>query len=406
MKKHKIGILTAGGLAPCLSSAIGRLIREYTRLVPDIEIVGYMYGYRGLLMNEKIDLCKNFPHVAEVLYNFGGSILGNSRVKLSNVKDCLKKGYVSPGENPLEKAAKRLEADGITILHTIGGDDTNMTAAELASYLERNNYDLTVVGLPKTVDNDVFPIKQTLGAWTAAEESAKFFTNIANENTTSSRHLIIHEVMGRHCGWLTAYSAKIYRDRLDKTTFYPLIKNLDRSRWDIHAVYIPELTIDFKEEVARLRKLMDENDCVNVFLSEGAGVETIVAEKEAAGEEVIRDAFGHVRLDELNPGKWFATRLKNELNADKVLVQKSGYFARSAAPNNQDLELILKSADQAVTFGLNGQSGVVGIDEKFGAMRCIEFGRIRGGKPFDITQEWFEKMLTDIGQSREEMYDE
>ena len=69
------------------------------------------------------------------------------------------------------------------------------------------------MGLPKTVDNDVFPVAQTLGAWTAAEQSAIFFENIVNENTTSRRQLIIHEVMGRHCGWLTAKSAQDYRKK-------------------------------------------------------------------------------------------------------------------------------------------------------------------------------------------------
>jgi diphosphate-dependent phosphofructokinase len=404
MIKPKVGILTSGGLAPCLSSAVGRLIRQYIKLVPDIEILGYRYGYRGLLTDQKLELSKSLPHVAEMLYGFGGSILGNSRVKLSNVKDCLKKGYIKPGENPLEVAAERLRKDGVTILHTIGGDDTNTAAAELAAYLEQNDYELTVVGIPKTVDNDVFPIEQTLGAWTAAEQSARFFANIANENTTSSRHLIIHEVMGRHCGWLTAYSAHLYRQKLDQKTFFPLISNLSKNRWDIHAIYIPELLIDFGEEVKRLRKLMDEHDCVNIFLAEGAGEETIVTEMESMGQIVPRDAFNHVRLDEINPGQWFAKRLKNELNADKVLVQKSGYFARSAAPNRADLELIMKTADQAVTFGLNGQSGVVGIDEADGSMRCIEFGRIRGGKPFDINQKWFSEMLKEIGQYDESIY--
>ncbi len=404
MKKAKVGILTSGGLAPCLSSTVGRLIRQYIKLVPDIEIVGYQYGYRGLLTNNKIDLSKSFLHVAEMLYGFGGSVLGNSRVKLSNVKDCLKMGYINPGENPLEIAANRLKDDGITILHTIGGDDTNTEAAELATYLEQNDYDLTVVGIPKTVDNDVFPIKQTLGAWTAAEQTAIFFENISNENTTSSRHLIVHEVMGRHCGWLTAYSAFLYRQRLDRKTFYPLINSLSKNRWDIHAIYIPELLIDFGDEIKRLRNVMDEFDCVNLFLAEGAGEQTIVTEMEASGQDVPRDAFNHVRLDEINPGQWFAKRLKNELDADKVLVQKSGYFARSAAPNKDDLELIMKTADHAVTFGLNGQSGVVGIDESDDSMRCIEFGRIRGGKPFDIGQKWFSDMLKDIGQYNESIY--
>lgn len=404
MSKLKVGILTSGGLAPCLSSAVGRLIKQYMKKVPDVEIIGYQYGYRGLLKNEKINLSESFHHVAEMLYGFGGSVLGNSRVKLSNVKDCLRKGYIKPGENPLEVAANRLKEDGVTILHTIGGDDTNTAAAELASYLEQNDHELTVVGIPKTVDNDVFPIRQTLGAYTAAEQTALFFSNIANENTTSSRHLIIHEVMGRHCGWLTAYSAMLYRQKLDQKTFYPLIKNLSKKRWDIHAIYLPELIIDFGDEVKRLRGVMDKYDCVNIFLAEGAGQETIVTEMEAAGEDVPRDAFNHVRLDEINPGQWFAKRLKKELKADKVLVQKSGYFARSAAPNKEDLKLILKTADQAVTFGLNGQSGVVGIDEEDDSMRCIEFGRIRGGKPFDIRQAWFVELLKEIGQYDEAIY--
>ena len=80
-------------------------------------------------------------------------------------------------------------------------------AAALARHLESSGTKLTVVGLPKTVDNDVVPVKQTLGAWTAAEQGAIFFENIANENTTSRRQLIIHEVMGRNCGWLTAATA-------------------------------------------------------------------------------------------------------------------------------------------------------------------------------------------------------
>ena len=106
---------------------------------------------------------------AHLLHRYGGSPIGNSRVKLTNAADCVKRGLVKEGENPLRVAAERLASDGVTILHTIGGDDTNTTAADLAAYLGANGYDLTVVGLPKTVDNDVVPIRQSLGAWTAAE---------------------------------------------------------------------------------------------------------------------------------------------------------------------------------------------------------------------------------------------
>jgi len=396
----KIAFLTAGGIAPCLSSSIGALIEQYNKLAPDAELVGYLNGYQGLLTGTSFTFPDEVKKNADVLYRFGGSAIGNSRVKLTNVDDCVKRGFVKEGETPLAVAAEQLKADKIDILHTIGGDDTNTTAADLAKYLEDNGYGLTVVGLPKTVDNDVFPITQTLGAWTAAEQGAIFFENVANENTTSTRQLIIHEVMGRHCGWLTAGTAEAYRKRLDDYRWLPGL-NVVRERWDVHAIWVPEMDIDLDAEMARLRAIMDEHDCVNLFLSEGAGTDAIIRQKEAAGEELRRDAFGHVRLDELNPGQWFADQLKAGLSAEKVLVQKSGYFARSAAPNEADLELIKKSAAAGAAGALEGKSGVAGMDmDADGEMSIIDFQRIAGGKPFDIDEPWFGEMLAAIGQPK------
>lgn len=165
-------------------------------------------------------------------------------MKLTNVKDCIKRGLVREGQNPLQVAAEQLVREGVDVLNTIGGDDTNTTAADLAAYLAGNNYQLTVIGLPKTIDNDVFPIRQSLGAWTATEEGALFFERVVAEGGANPRMLIVHEVM-------------------------------------------------------------DRAGNVIVFISEGAGVESIVVEMTARGQEVPRDAFGHVKLDAVNPGKWF-----------------------------------------------------------------------------------------------------
>ena len=179
----KIAFLTAGGIAPCLSSSIGALIEQYAKSKADAEMVGYLNGYRGLLLGQSIEFPDSIKNNFSTLYEYGGSPIGNSRVKLTNVDDCIGKGYVKEGEDPLKVAAEQLKKDKVDILHTIGGDDTNTMAAQLSKYLKNNGYDLTVVGLPKTVDNDVYPIAQTLGAWTAAEQGAVFFENIVNENT-------------------------------------------------------------------------------------------------------------------------------------------------------------------------------------------------------------------------------
>jgi len=399
-KPKKIAILTAGGLAPCLNSAIGSLIERYNEIDPSIEIICYRSGYKGLLLGDSYPVTATVREKAGLLQHFGGSLIGNSRVKLTNVADCIKRGLVQEGQDPQKVAADQLIKDGVDILHTIGGDDTNTAAADLAAFLARNNYPLTVIGLPKTVDNDVFPIKQSLGAWTAAEQGARYFANVVAENNANPRMLIVHEVMGRSCGWLTAATAVEYRKLLDRAEWLPEL-GLDRKAFEVHAVFLPEMNIDIAAEAARLRKVMDTVDCVNIFVSEGAGVESIVAEMQAKGQEVPRDAFGHVKLDAVNPGKWFGEQFADMLGAEKTLIQKSGYFARAAAANAADIRLIKSCADLAVECAFRREAGVIGHDEdQGGILRAIEFPRIKGGKPFDVDLPWFDALLADIGQSK------
>jgi pyrophosphate--fructose-6-phosphate 1-phosphotransferase len=399
-KPKKVAILTAGGLAPCLNSAIGSLIERYNEIDPSIEIICYRSGYKGLLAGDSYKVDAVIRENAGLLQKFGGSVIGNSRVKLTNVKDCVKRGLVKEGEDPQKVAADQLVKDGVDILHTIGGDDTNTAAADLAAFLAKNDYGLTVIGLPKTVDNDVFPIKQSLGAWTAAEQGARYFWNVVAENNANPRMLIVHEVMGRSCGWLTAATALEYRKLLDRAEWLPEL-GLSRESYEVHAIFIPEMAVDLEAEAKRLRAVMDKVDCVNIFISEGAGVNDIVAEMQAKGQDVPRDAFGHVKLDAVNPGKWFGEQFADMLGAEKTLVQKSGYFSRAAAANAEDIRLIKSCADLAVECAFKRDSGVIGHDEdNNNILRAIEFPRIKGGKPFDIDLDWFNQTLSAIGQTK------
>ena len=400
-KVKKVAFLTAGGLAPCLSSSIGFLIDQYNKVAPDVEMIGYINGYMGLLKGESIPVTPAVRKNALILTQHGGSPIGNSRVKLTNVKDCVKRGLVKEGEDPLKVAADQLVKDGVDVLHTIGGDDTNTTAADLAAYLKEKNYDLIVVGLPKTIDNDVYPIKQSLGAYTAAEEGAKFFANVVKENSANPRALIVHEVMGRNCGWLTAFTAIYYHKMLKRRIKFVPEFGLTRERQEVHAVYVPESKINFQTEAERLRKVMDKVDCVNIFVSEGACVKEIIKEMQKRGEDVPVDAFGHPRLDKVNVGQWFAKRFGEMLGAEKTQVFKSGYFARAAAPNKKDLTLIEACAKKAVECALAGIGGVVGKDEDdHNELRACEFPRIKGGKPFNVRNSRFRKLLEEIGQPR------
>jgi diphosphate-dependent phosphofructokinase len=393
----KVAMLTAGGLAPCLSAAVGGLIVRYSSLAPDAEIIGYRYGYQGLLLGDSIPITAAIRKEAHLLEAEGGSPIGNSRVKLTNAADLVKRAFIKEGEDPLHVAAAQLLKDKVTILHTIGGDDTNTTAADLARFLADSGHKLTVVGLPKTIDNDIVPIRQSLGAQTAAEQGAVFFENVVNERTTAPRTLVIHEVMGRNSGWLAAATAEAYRRRLRAKAPSPFTV----VQKDIDALYIPEIPIAIDAEAQRLKAVMNSKNSVAIFLSEGAGVPDLVREMEARGEAVERDAFGHVKIDKINVGDWFSKRFAKLIGAERTLVQKSGYFVRSAAAGADDLKLIRAMVDHAVASGLKGESGLVGHDEERGGqLSTIEFSRIKGGKHFDPSASWFTALLHEIGQGQ------
>ena len=396
----KVALLTAGGFAPCLSSAIAGLIQRYTQVAPQVDIICYRNGFEGLLKADSFPVVPAVREQYAKLFQFGGSPIGNSRVKLTNVPDLIKRGMISEGEDPLRKAAEQLVADGVDVLHTIGGDDTNTTAGDLARYMRDHGYPLTVVGLPKTIDNDIVPIKQSLGAWSAAGQGALFARNVIAEHNSVPHELIIHEIMGRNCGYLAAETARRYRQWLDASDWLPEI-GLDRAQWEVHALYIPEAKIDLNAEADRLGAIMQQVGNVNIFLSEGAGVSDIVAQMQAGGESVPQDAFGHVKLDKINPGAWFGKRFAERIGAEKVMVQKSGYFARSAKSNQEDVDLILRTCEMAVDAALADTPGVVGLDEENGGtLSVIAFERIAGHKPFDITTDWYLDLLDHIGQPR------
>ena len=211
--------------------------------------------------------------------------------------------------------------------------------------------------------------------------------------------LIVHEVMGRNCGWLTAATARAYREwrhpRMAARVGWKLSAPLGRAR-RLRA----RAAVRHRRGGQAPEDDDGQEDCVNLFISEGAGVDEIVAEMEAAGEEVPRDPFGHVQLDKVNPGEWFASKFAAELGAAKVMVQKSGYFSRSAAANEADLALIRAMTNYAVDAALRGESGVIGQDEeRDGELRVIEFERIKGGKAFDTAVPWFTDLMRDLGQA-------
>src|SRR5215207_5874004 len=111
MAVRTVAMLTAGGIAPCLSSAVGGLIERYTEIAPAVELIAYPDGYAGLLAGRPIPVTPEVRSRAHLLHRFGGSPIGNSRVKLTNVDDLVKRGLVASGQDPLAVAADQLTRD-------------------------------------------------------------------------------------------------------------------------------------------------------------------------------------------------------------------------------------------------------------------------------------------------------
>src|SRR5688500_3229128 len=114
----RVAILTAGGYAPCLSSAVGALIETYDAIDPDIELIAYRHGYHGLLTGNSITIGPEERAGAALLHRYGGSPIGNSRVKLTNDDDCRRRGLIGRGDTALEVAAAGLQADRVDILRS------------------------------------------------------------------------------------------------------------------------------------------------------------------------------------------------------------------------------------------------------------------------------------------------
>lgn len=386
-----VAVLTSGGLAPGLSSAVTGMVEHWMLHDPDTEVIGYRHGFAGLLTGDAIWFGPEIRRHLESLHAMGGSPLGSSRVRLTNVDDCERRGLTSAGVTPLETTARQLARDGVSVIHPIGGDDTAANAAALAAYCESIGLPITVIGLPKTIDNDIMPIARTIGSSSAARAGARFARNIVAEHSASPRTLVVHEVMGRGSGWLTARTAELHREWVRSLDRIPEL--LEPDSWDVHAVLVPELPFEPEHVAASLEPVWADQGCANVFISEGAGASLVMHERLGEGTAIATDAFGHPRLDRVNVGERLADELGALLDAERTLVVKSGYFARSGPADAEDRSLISHCCTTALRGALEGESGIVGDDQGAdGELRVIEFDRIHGGRVLDTAAAWVQAL--------------
>ena len=328
MSIRRVALLTAGGFAPCLSAAVGDLIERYTQVAPEVEIIAYQYGYHGLLTGNYIVIDDEGRKNAGILRDFGGSPIGNSRVKLTNAKNLVERGLVKEGVNPLEFAAEQLRKDGVDVLHTIGGDDTNTTAADLAAYLHENDYELTVVGLPKTIDNDLMHTERTFGFDSAVAIVAEA---LARLETTARSHgrVMVLETMGRYAGWIALEGG--------------LAGGAD-------VILIPEKPYDLNEVIRVCKEREKKQGYTLICIAEGArpidGGMVVAKHLENSPDPIRLGGVGNVLRQQLEQ------HLESEVRTTQL-----GHVQRGGTPTPYDRVLATRFGWYAAKMVANGEFG-------------------------------------------------
>ncbi len=332
----RIGVLTGGGDVPGLNPCIKQLVDR--GLSNGYEILGIRRGWGGLL-NYNLDLSfeENSQWVIRLdreavrrVDRTGGTFLHTSRTNPSNTRPENAPDFLrEEGEDPTqskdytEYVLKVIERLGIDVLIPIGGDDT-------LSYGERMHHEgVRVIGIPKTMDNDVYGTDYCIGFSTAVTRSVEFIHNLRTSAGSHERIAVV-ELFGRNSGETSLIAA--------------YLANVDRA-------IISEVPFD----VERLAKLIMEDKQNNssnyAMLTISEGAHPIEGQVLETGEA---DAYGHRKLGGI--GKELGDALRR-ITGQNIIYQQVGYLMRSGAPDSLDLMVAFNYAQSAIGLVERGESG-------------------------------------------------
>jgi len=319
-KHTRAGIVTCGGLCPGLNTVIRSVFMELHHIYGVKEILGFRDGYRGLDPAQAREPIVLTPDFVEDIHKEGGTVLNTSR------------GPVNP-----QTAVEDLIRRGVNILFTVGGDGTQRGGHELFLEAQRRGHALAVVGIPKTIDNDVPFVSRTFGYLTAVEEAVKVITCAHMEAHSVENGISIVKLMGRHAGFIAA-SATV-------------------ASQDVNFCLVPEVPFQLDGErgfLAALKRRVLKRAHAVVVVAEGAG-------QELLGASAQQDASGNVKLQDIGP--FLKERIAGYFKAEKVPVTiryiDPSYTIRSVPADAEDAILCDFFARNAVHAAMAGRTGLV-----------------------------------------------
>lgn len=338
---EKIGVLTGGGDCPGLNPAIRAIVmkaKEY-----DYQVIGIKDGWKGLITGDTMEL--DIPDVQEII-SFGGTIIGTSR------KNPLKK------EEEKKKVLENIKNLELSALIAIGGDDTLSVAAKLS------DEGVPVVGIPKTMDNDLLHTDYTFGFDTAVTVAVECLERL-RDTAKSHRRVMVFEVMGRYAGWVALFTG--------------IAGGAD---W----ILLPEVPFDVEAMCNHLKYLREKGRTYAlVVASEGIQLPEI----EERDRDV--DEFGHVILKERGVGERVA----------KIIQEKTGWETRYAVVGHIQRGGPPTIFDRILATRLGVKAVELIKEKRFGKMVCLRGNEIEAvdlslatSKNKFVPQEWIELAKT------------
>jgi 6-phosphofructokinase 1 len=320
-RQTRAGIVTCGGLCPGLNDVIRSLYLELHHAYGVKEVLGFRWGYQGLDPKRGGEPLLLTPALVSGIHKEGGTILGTSR-----------------GPVDVRRAVQYLMRRRVHLLFTIGGDGTQRGGRDLFEEARRRGYPLAVVGIPKTIDNDVPFVSRSFGFLTAIAEAAKVLHRAHTEARSVQNGVAVVKLMGRHAGFLAGGATLASQD--------------------VSFALIPEVPFQLEGKrgfLSALQRRIEKSGHAVVAVAEGAGQELLENSK------MERDASGNLKLRDI--GLFLRERIEEWFKARKIPIVMRyfdpSYIVRSSPANAEDSMLCDLFARNAVHAAMAGKTGLV-----------------------------------------------
>jgi 6-phosphofructokinase 1 len=315
--KLKCGIVTCGGLCPGLNDVIRAVVLSLYHNYRVKTVFGFPYGYEGLTYrfgHTPVDLN---PATVSRIHEYGGTILGSSR-----------------GNQDISEMVDTMDRMNLGMLFAVGGDGTLRGAQAIAEEIQRRGLKISVIGIPKTIDNDISYVERSFGFETAVSEAVESIDAAHTEAKGARNGIGLVKLMGRESGFIAVFASL--------------------ARSDVNICLIPEVPFTMEKLLEAVRERVQSRGHAVIVVAEGAG-------QELLGNTRERDASGNVKFKDIG------LFLKERINAyfkgagvDATLKYiDPSYTIRSVAANAYDSAFCLLLGQNAVHAGMAGRTNMV-----------------------------------------------